>query len=146
MAENIEEALALEHFLPKVARAIAGWMLRITRSAYDLPRMAASVEWQEVRLPPRQPRRHVDLVRVGGEMHQRPFLEVEQRRARIAVLLVLPDRVTPVLARAGILQFDGGHRQPVHRQHHVERAVVAGMTRHLPRHGQPVLPNSSSTS
>ena len=45
----------------------------------------------------------------------------------------------PALARAGILQLDGGHRQPVHRQHHVERAVVAGMTRHLARHRQPVL-------
>ena len=53
------------------------------------PGMAAAVERQEERLLPRQPRRHVDLVRVGGEMHQRPLLEIEQRRARVAVFLVL---------------------------------------------------------
>ena len=58
--------------------------------------------------------------------------------------------VSPALARAGILQLDGGHRQPVHCQNHVERAIaclprsawrrqVAGMTRHLARHRQPVL-------
>ena len=36
-----------------------------------------------------QARGHVDFVRVRGEVHQRAFLEAEQRRARIAVVLVL---------------------------------------------------------
>lgn len=101
--------------------------------------MTAPVERQEVCLLARQPRGHVDFVRVGGEMHQGPLLELEQRRARITVLLVLPDRVTPILAGAGVLQLDGGHRQPVHRQNHVQRAIVAGMTRHLARQREPVL-------
>ena len=39
----------------------------------------------------------------------------------------------------GFFKLDGRHRQPVHRQHHVQRAIVAGMTGHLPRHRQPVL-------
>jgi len=101
--------------------------------------MTAPVERQEMRLLARQPSGHVNLVRVRSEMYQRPLLEFEQRRARVAVFLELPHGMTPVLARAGILQFDRCHREPVYRQRHVQRAIVGGMTRRLARHRQPVL-------
>ena len=139
VSENVEEARELQHVLPEVARAIAGLVRRIPLAADDLSRMAATVERQEERLLSRQPRRHVDLVRVGGEMHQRPLFELKQWRAWVAVLAVLLHRLPPALPRAGILQLHGRHREAVHCQHHVERAVVAGMTRHLSRHREPVL-------
>ncbi len=88
-------------------------MLRIARAALDLARMAAAVERQEVRRLSAEPGGHVHLVRIGGEVHQRPRLELEERRPRVAVLLVLPHRVPPVLARAGILQLAGGDGQAV---------------------------------
>ena len=50
VAEDVEEAVALEHLLPEVAGAVAGRMLRIARAALYLARMAAAVEWKEVRL------------------------------------------------------------------------------------------------
>ena len=129
-----------EHLLPEVAGAVAGGMLRIAGAALHLAGMAAAVERQKVRRPPLQPGRHVHLVRIGGEMHQRAFLEVEQRRARIAVLHVLPHRVAPALAGAGILQLAGGDRHTVHCEHQIHRVRGPRMAGHLPRHGQPVLP------
>ena len=73
-------------------------------------------------------------------MHQRTLFEIKQRRTRIAVDLVLLDGVPPSLVRAGIFQLDGGHRQAVDRQHDVSGGVIAGVARHLPRHGELVLP------
>src|SRR6266446_9324614 len=121
VAENVHEAGKLEHVLPKVTRAISGRVLRVARTADDLARMTAAVERQEVRRVSRQPGGHVDLVRVGGEMHERPSLELEQWNARVAVFLELADGMTPVLARAGILQLNGGDRQTVHGQNDVRR-------------------------
>src|ERR1017187_5175851 len=67
VAENIEEAVKPEHLLPEIARAIAGLVLGIACPANDLSRMTAAIEWQEECLLPCQPRRHVDLVRIGRE-------------------------------------------------------------------------------
>src|ERR1039458_1284689 len=88
VTEDVEEAVELKDFLPEVTRAVAGLVLGIPRAADDLAGMAAAVERQEIRLLPRQPCGHVNLFRVSGEMHQCPLLELEQRRARIAVFLV----------------------------------------------------------
>ena len=71
VAEDVEEAVALKHLLPEVARAVARRMLRVAGAALDLARMAAAVEGQEECVLAAQPRRHVHLVRIGGEMHQR---------------------------------------------------------------------------
>ena len=58
-------------------------------------------------------------------MHQRARLEAEQRRARVAVLLVLPHGMPPALAGAGVLQLAGGDRQAVHREQQIHRVVLA---------------------
>ena len=68
--EDVEEAVALEHVFPEVARAVAGRMLRVAGAALHLARMAAAVEGQEVRVRAAQPRGHVHFVRIGGEVHQ----------------------------------------------------------------------------
>src|SRR5205823_1127381 len=103
VAENVEEAFPFEHFFPKVSRAIAGWMLGITSPTPDLPGMAAAIERKEVRLLPREPRRHVNLIRVSREVHQRTLFEFEHRRARIAALFVLTHRMTPMLSGRRVL-------------------------------------------
>src|SRR5579862_1383917 len=41
VAENIEEAVALQHFFPKVARAVARRMLRVPGTALHFSRMTA---------------------------------------------------------------------------------------------------------
>jgi hypothetical protein len=50
-----------------------------------------------------QPRRHVDFVGINGEMHQRAILELEQRRAWVAVFAILFNRMPPILAGARVL-------------------------------------------
>ena len=119
--EDVEEAVALKHALPEVACAVARRMLWVAGAALHFARMAAAVEGQELRVRAAQSRRHVHLIRIGGEMHQRATLEAEQGRARIAVLLVLADRVAPGLAGARILEFAGRHRHQHRHQMRVHR-------------------------
>ena len=114
-------------------------MLGIALAADDLAGMAAPVKRQEVRLVTRQPRGHVDLVRVGREVDERPPLEGEERGAGVAIRLVLAHGVLPALAGAGVLEFDGRDGQAVDGEQHVERAGVAGVARHLPRDREAVL-------
>ena len=70
---------------------------------------------------------HVHLIRVHGKMHQGSFLELEQRCAGIAIVLVLVDRVAPGLSCAGVFQLTGGHRQAVKGKDQVHGALVTGM-------------------
>jgi hypothetical protein len=80
----------------------------------------------------------VHLVRVGGKVHQRPLLELEQWRTRVAVFLVLFDCVAPALTSPWIFQLAGGHWQAVNGKHQIDGGVIAGMTRHLSGHRQTV--------
>ena len=137
--KDVEEAVALEHVFPEVARPVAGRMLRIAGAALNLAWMAAAVEGQKVGVRAAQPRRHLHLVRIGGEVDQGARLEAEERRARVAVLLVLAHCVSPVLTCAGILQLAACDRQPVHREQDVQRVVLARMTEYLPRDRELVL-------
>ena len=139
MSNNVEKAVAREHVLPEVAGAVAGGMLRVTGAAFYLARLAAAVERQEMRFGTRKPRRHVDFVRIGREMHQGAGFEAKERRTRVPVLLVLAHRMAPVLAGARILQLTGGYRQTVQREHEIDGVVLARMAEHLPRDREPVL-------
>ena len=139
MPEDVEKAIALEHVLPEVACSVTGWMLWVAGSTFDLPRLAPPVERQELRLGARKPRRHVDLVRVGSEVHEGADFEAKQRRTWIPVLLVLAHRMSPALAAARILQLTGGDRQTVQREHEIDGVVLARMAEHLSREGKLVL-------
>ena len=134
--QDVQKAALLQRFLPKVAGAVTAGVLRVARAALNLPWVAAPVEGQKKRLLFGQPRGHPHFVGVGGKVDQCAFLEIEQRRTRVAVALVLAHRMAPGLVRAGVLQLDGGHRQAVDCQHHVGGGVVARVARHLPRHGE----------
>ena len=140
VAQDVEKAVARQHVVPEVPGAVPGRMRRIARPALHRARPAAPVERQEAGLRAGEPRAHAHLVGVGREVDQRPRPEPEQRRARVAVLPVLPHRAPPRLAGGGVLQLAGRYRQPVHREQQVHRVAPAGMAGDLPRHRQVVLP------
>ncbi|EXI72980.1 MAG: hypothetical protein AW07_02912 [Candidatus Accumulibacter sp. SK-11] len=53
-------------------------------------------------------------------MHQRAALELENRLARVAVLLVLPACILDPLAGERIFQLHRGHGNAVQAQGHIE--------------------------
>ena len=141
-AEDVEEALAFEHLAPEVVGAVAVGVGRVARAAVDGAGVAAAVERQEARAGAGEARRHVDLVGVGGEVDEGAPLEAEERRAGVAVLLVLADGVAPGLARHRVLELARRHRHAVEREDEVERVALARVARRLPRDGQLVAPEA----
>ena len=69
-------------------------------------------------------------------------LEAEERRAGVAVLLVLADGVPPGLASHRVLELARRHRHAVEREDEVERVALARVARRLPRDGQLVAPEA----
>ena len=96
----------------------------VVGSAFNLSRLAATVERQELCRAARKPRRHVDLVRVGREVHEDAGSEAKQRRTWIPVRLVLTHGMAPALAGARILQLTDGDRQTVQREHEIDGVVL----------------------
>ena len=95
------------------------------------PGRPAAVEGQEARALAGQPRRHVDLVGVGGEVDQGALAELEDGGGGVAVLLVLPHGAAPSLTGHRVLEFAGGYRQAVEREDQVHGLTAAGMAGHL---------------
>ena len=91
-----------------------------------------------MRVPARQAGGHVDLVRVHSEMDEGPFLELKNQVRRIAVVLVLADRVPPGLAGHRILELGRGDRDAVECQGDVQGISLAVRVTELARDGQPV--------
>ena len=131
--EDVQKAAALEHLVPEIGRLVAAGIVRVAA-----PAVTSLVERQKVCLTRRQPRGHVDLVGVHGEMHQGPFLELEDEVGGVAVVLVLRHRVPPRLRGHGILEFGSGHRDAVQRQRHIKGIVVLRGVPKLAGHRQPV--------
>ena len=77
VAEDVEEAVAFQHFLPEIAGAVARGVLRVASAALHLAGVAASVEGEEAGVLAAEAGGHVYFVWVGGEMHQCPRLEAE---------------------------------------------------------------------
>ena len=136
VAEDVEEAFPLEDLAPEVAAAVAGVVRRVALAALHVAGVVAAVEREEARLLALQLRRHVDLVRVRGEVDERALLEAEDRSPRVAVLAVLPAGVPPALSRPRVLQLAGGDRHAVQREQQVDRVTLAGVATDLPRDGQ----------
>ncbi len=132
VAEDVEEAVALQHAFPEVGGAVAVRIGRVARAP-----IVAEVEGEEGRRQPRQPGGHVDLIGAGGEVDQRPALEGEKRLGglgdwvpRRAVVLVLPDGVVDRLCEVG-LQFGGGDREAVDEEDEVDAVIVVLAVAHL---------------
>jgi hypothetical protein len=81
------------------------------------------VEGQEARLGPGELRGDVDQVRVHREVREAAAVG-EERLARVAVGLVLADRVLDVLAVERVLQLGGEDRDAVQEEHQVEALLV----------------------
>lgn len=121
LAHEVEHALAGPGLLPQVARGVAsprGGHRRIARAA-----VLALVEGQEARLGAVQVRRDVDQVRVHREVRQAAAIR-EQRLARVAVVLVLADRVLHVLPVERVLELRREDRDAVQEEHHIEALLV----------------------
>ena len=63
---------------------------------------------------------HVHFVRIDGEVHERPFLELKDGVLGISVVLVLVHCMAPVLRREGILQFCRDNRNTVDAQNQID--------------------------
>ena len=133
--EEVEQAVPLQHLFPQVGRAIGppGRIGRVPGAA-----VAALVEGQEVRRRARQPRGHQHRLGVHREVDQRAALELEDRLARVAVLLVLPARILHRLARERVLQLHRGDGDAVQAQRDVEGLLGARREVKLPGEPQAV--------
>ena len=79
----------------------------------------------------------VDQLRIDGEVRETPAVG-EQRLARVAVGLVLPDRVLDGLAGERVLELGGEDGDAVQEQHHVEALLAPGAVSDLAGHGEEV--------
>src|SRR5437660_11326979 len=100
-------------------------MLRVPCTTLHFAGMTASIEGKKMGCVSAKTSGHVNFIRISGEMHERPCLELKQRRSRVSVCLVLPHCVPPVLASAGILQLDSRHGQTVYGEVQIDRVVLA---------------------
>ena len=130
--------------MPQVAGPVARRVLRVAGAAVDGARAAAPIERQETRSSTGEARRHVDFVRISGEVDECTPFETEERRVGVAVLPVLTDGIAPGLAGHWILEFACGYRYAVERKDEVDGIGLAQMTRHLPSHGELVAFESSA--
>lgn len=123
IAEQTEPGVALPDPLPQVRRVVAVWIGRITGAALVPGAAGALVERQESRLLTGEAGAHVDLARVDGEVHQRAG--AEDQVGRIAVALVLPDRVPDALLGERVLQLGRRGRDSVDEERQVDRVARA---------------------
>ncbi|MBV6522209.1 MAG: hypothetical protein MNPFHGCM_02355 [Gemmatimonadaceae bacterium] len=135
LAHEVEHAVARPGLLPEIGRGVAlprGRHGRVAGAAE-----LALVEGQEARPRAREARRHVDEIRVDGEVREAAAIG-QERLARVAVGLVLPDRVLDVLPGERVLEFGGKDRHPVQEEHEVEALLVLRAVAELAHHGEEV--------
>src|SRR5690606_20786810 len=104
LAHEVEHAVARPGLLPEVGGGVT--LLRRRHRRIAGAAELALVERQEARPLAREVRRHEDEVRVHREMCEAAAVG-EERLARVAVGLVLPDRVLDVLPIQRVLQLRG---------------------------------------
>ena len=116
-ADQVEDAVARPDPLPEVVGGVA----RPGRRHRGVARatVATPVERQKAGLLPGELRRHEDQLGVDGEVRQAAAIG-QERLPRVALVLVLPDRVLDVLARERVLQLGGEDREPVEKEREVE--------------------------
>ena len=121
LAHQVEHAVARPGLFPEIGGGVA-----LLRGRYGRVASAAElalVEGQKARPRAREVRRDVHEVRVRREVREAAAVG-EQRLARVAVALVLADRVLDVLAGERVLEFGGEDRDAVQEQHEVEALLV----------------------
>ena len=81
--------------------------------------------------------RHVDQFRIDGEMRKATAI-CKERLPRVAVGLVLADRVLDLLAGQRIFELGGENRDAVQEQHEIEALLVLRAVAQLPHDGEQV--------
>ena len=135
LPHEVEHAVARPGLLPQIGGGVAGPRRRHRRIAGAAE--PAPVERQKARLRPGELRRDIDQVRVDREMREAAAIGKE-RLARVAVGLVLADRVLDFLAGQRVLQLGGEDRDAVEEQHEVEALLVPGAVAELADDGEEV--------
>ena len=135
LAHEVEHAVARPGLLPEIGGRVAlarGRHGRIAGAAE-----LALVEGQEARLRTGELGGDVDQVGVHGEVREAAAVG-EERLARVAVGLVLADRVLDVLAVERVLELGGEDRDAVQEQHQVEALLVLRAVADLAHDGEQV--------
>ena len=132
--KDVGQALAGQHLAPQVVGLDAARVGRVAGAVVPAP-----VERQEPGRLPLEVRAEAHLALVDGEVRH-AAAELEQLLARVAVLLVLLDRIGHRLLGQAVLQLEGEDRQAVDEQADVERSlrVVAAVAK-LADDGEAVL-------
>ena len=135
LAHQVEHAVARPGLLPEVRGGVA-----LARGRHGRVAGAAElalVEGQEARPRAGKVRRHVHEVRVHREVREAAAVG-EERLARVAVGLVLADRVLDVLRVERVLELGGEDRDAVQEQHEVEALLVLRAVAELAHRGEEV--------
>ena len=123
LAHEVEHAVARPRLLPEIGGGVAGpgrGHGGIAGAAEPAP-----VEGEETRLAAGEVGRGVDELRVDGEMGETPAVG-EERLARVAIRLVLPNRVLDGLPGQRVLELGREDGYAVQEEHEVEAPLVLG--------------------
>ena len=132
--QDVGQALARQHVAPQIVGLDPGRIGRVAGAV-----VPAAVERQEPRRLSLQLGAEARFALVHREVGD-AAAELEQLLARVAVLLVLPDRIVHRLLREAVLQFEGEHRQAVDEQPDVQRPLcLRAAVAELSRDGEAVL-------
>ena len=137
LAHEVEHAVARPRLLPEIGGGVAG----PGRGDGGIagPAEPAPVEGEEASLAAGEVGRDVDQLRVYGEMGETPAVG-EERLARVAVRLVLPDRVLDGLSGQRILELGREDGNAVQEEHEVEAPLVPDAVSDLTGDGEEVRP------
>ena len=135
LPNQVEHAVARPGLLPEIGGGVTGPRRRHRRIAG--PAESPAIERQKPRVRPGEMGRDVDQFRIDGEMRETAAIGKE-RLARVAVGLVLADRVLDLLAGQRIFELGGENRDAVQKQHEIEALLVLRAVAKLPHHGEQV--------
>ena len=121
LAHEVEHAVARPGLFPEIGGGVARPGRGYGRIAG--PAEPAPIEGKEAGLAAREVSRDVDQLRVDGEMGETPTVG-EERFARIAIGLVLPDRVLDGLPGQRILELGREDGNAVQEEHEIEAILV----------------------
>ena len=137
LANEVEHAVSRPRLLPEIAGRVAEpgrGHRRIAGPAEPPP-----VEGKEAGLAPGEVGGDVNQLRVDGEVGEAPAVG-EERLVRIAVGLVLPDRVLDGLAGERVLELGREDGYAIQEQHEIEALLVPGAVADLAGDGEEVRP------
>ena len=140
LLEDVHHGILLEDGIPDVVCDVAVGVLGVALAAVDAGAVGALVERQEEGLVPVELGGHPGFVQVHTEEGQDTTVKLETDLARVAVALPLDFGILHALPGHLVLQFEGEHRDAVHRQYHIDRLVrIPFRVVPLPIHLNPVL-------